>query len=492
MENRNILKNSSSKNDRLILILLLFIPCLLIRKGLDNDTWFLLNSGRYVMNHGIPSIEPFSIHQNMEFVMQQWLTDVIFWNTYEKFGENGLFIIITICYAIIIYLMYRLTMKVSNNNFFVSYIITMMSNILVYTYMVARPTALTLVVVMVELNLMENWVYEKNNKYLLILPLLSILMINLHAALWPVIFILILPYFLDSIKFKIFKFTNEGYDNKYLLLSVAAMFIFALINPYGIDAMTYLIRSIGYPYMNNIVEIMPPYINDFSGALIYAYVALIIFIYIFYRCGTSNVRYFLLTIGTIYMVLTSIRNITYFAVCSLFPIAYYLKDFEIVQRYKTKHANNCLRNILLITIIVLVVYSNHKIEVASKMDNGDENLNNMIDYILENEDISQIKLYTGFDEGSLVQFKGLKSYIDPRAEVYFKKHNKKDDIFNEYFDMLYGKVYYKDVLNKYKFTHLIVSKGDMLDTYLSNDEDYFVIYENEEYTLFVRNENILK
>lgn len=493
MDNMHISQDKSDKNERLILILLLFLPCLLIRNGLDNDTWFLLNSGRYVMNHGIPHIEPFSIHENMEFVMQQWLTDVMFWNIYEKFGDNGLILVITVCYSIIIYLMFKLTMKISDNNFFVSYAITMMASILVYTYMVARPTVLTLVIVMVELNLLENWVVEKNNKYLLVLPLLSMLLINLQAALWPILFILIIPYIVESFKYKICNLSDEEYDNRYLLLAVAAMFIFALINPYGIDAMTYLVRSFGYPYMNNIVEIQPPNISDFSGAIIYVYISSIILIYIFYKRGTSKIRYFLLTVGTTYMVLTSIRNITYFAVCSSFPIAYYLKDFKIIKISRlNKVSNYYLRKILIVTIIIIVVYVNYKMGVTRKLNEKDTNLNNTINYILENEDTSKIILYTDFNEGSLVQFRGLKSYIDPRAEIYFKKHNKKDDIFNEYFDMLYGNVYYKDVLDKYNFTHLIVSKGDMLDTYLCKDEEYSVIYKNDEYSLFKRNESISK
>ena len=43
-----------------------------------NDIWFLLNHGKYVLNNGFPSIEPFTIHQNFSFVMQQWLSPLYF------------------------------------------------------------------------------------------------------------------------------------------------------------------------------------------------------------------------------------------------------------------------------------------------------------------------------------------------------------------------------------------------------------------------------
>lgn len=480
MENMNI-----NANDKRILCLLLFLPCLLIRRVLDNDTWFLLNSGRYVMEHGIPYIEPFSIHKNMEFVMQQWLTDVVFWNVYNKFGENGLYLIIFLCYGIIIFLMYKLTMKVSQENIFISFIVTLLSSILIYAYMVARPTIFTLVIVMIELNLLENYAANRNKNYILSLPILSLLMINLHAALWPILFVIILPYIIDSFKLKIGPFGSDGYGSKYLIFSVLTMLVVAFINPYGTDAMMYLIRSTGYPEMNNIIEIMPPSINKLSGVLIFSYIAIVVCIYLLYRKGHIKVRYMLLTAGTIYMVLSSIRNITYFAIGALFPIAFYLKDFSLKESSNNNKKRNIkLRSVLIILIIAIICTSNFILANKNNTYTKFLELNNTIDFILNNEDISNVVVYTGFNDGALVQFRGLPSYIDPRAEVYFSKHNRKEDIFNEYFELQSGRVHYKKILDKYNFTHLIVSEDDILHIYLAEDNDYCLVYSNEKYNLY--------
>lgn len=487
MEN-NINKNN--KNDKLILMILMFLPCLLIRRVLDNDTWFLLNSGRYVMEQGIPFIEPFSIHENLDFVLQQWLTDVIFWNIYDKFGENGLFLMVAICYAVIIYLMYRLTMKVSDGNFFVSFAITFLTSVLIYTYIVTRPTIFTLTLVMIELNVLESYMMTGKNKYLIVLPILSLMMINLHAALWPMLFVMILPYIVSSFKFNIGIIKNKGFNNKFLLLTVSVMIIIAFANPYGLDAMTYLMRSAGYPNMKNIIEIQHPYVMSFTGAIIYIYIFLIALVYILYRNGKTKLRYFLLTTGTILMVLISIRNVTYFGVCSMFPLAYYLKDFTLTKHDISIKRNNKFRAILIGLIIIVLFTGSYYIKIKNNTYTEYLNLNNTIDYIYENEDIATMVLYTGFNEGSLVQFRGLPSYIDPRAEVYFKKHNHKEDIFNEYFDLKGGKAYYKDILDKYGFTHLIVPNGESLSTYLKKDSDYYIIFENEKYYLFKKNTSV--
>jgi hypothetical protein len=437
------------------------------------------------MEHGIPYIEPFSIHENLDFVLQQWLTDVIFWNIYCRFGENGLFLLVAICYAVIIYLMYKLTMKVSDRNFFVSFVITFLTSVLIFTYMVTRPTIFTLIIVMIELNILESYVLTGTNKYLLALPVLSMIMINLHAALWPMLFVMILPYIVSSFKFNIGIIKNEGFNKKNLLLTIAAMILIAFINPYGLDAITYLIKSVGNPNMKIISEIKHPYVMDFTGAIVYSYIFLIALVYILYRKGATKFQYFLLTIGTIFMVLISIRNITYFGICTMFPLSYYLKDFTLRKDAYAKR-NNKIRAVLISLIIIILIISSYYNNMENNTFTKYLDLNNAIDYIYENENISEVVLYTGFNEGSLVQFRGLPSYIDPRAEVYFIKHNNKEDIFNEYFDLVDGKVYYKDILDKYGFTHLIVTKVEALSTYLHKDSDYAAVYENEGYYLFKR------
>ena len=58
---------------------------------LDNDTWFILNCGRYVVETGtIPHVEFASIHEGLHYVMEQWLAAVLFWKIYINFGADGL------------------------------------------------------------------------------------------------------------------------------------------------------------------------------------------------------------------------------------------------------------------------------------------------------------------------------------------------------------------------------------------------------------------
>ncbi len=58
-------KPAIGKREKWILLTLLIIPCVLINLKLDNDIWFLLHGGRYVLQNGIPHTDPFVLHENL-------------------------------------------------------------------------------------------------------------------------------------------------------------------------------------------------------------------------------------------------------------------------------------------------------------------------------------------------------------------------------------------------------------------------------------------
>ena len=95
-------------------------------------------------------------------------------------------------------------------------------------------------------------------------------------------------------------------------------------------------------------------------------------------------------------------------------------------------------------------------------------------------------MYTGYNDGGLAEFRGIPSYIDPRAEVFVKKNNKKEDVMKEYYQLQRGMLYYKSFLNKYGFTHIVITEDDILNTYLPYDTDYEKVYSNEDYSLYMR------
>ena len=474
--------------DKAILLVILFIPCILISQTVNNDLWFILNNGRYVLNNGIPHFDPFSLHQNLAYVMQQWLSSVIFWAIYSKLGLAGLSMLIIAAYVAITWFVFSICMLISENNLFTAFAVTLFSSIFTSLYMVQRPFIFFLLIVTIELYLLESYIRRKNAGYLVPLPLLSALMVNLQAAMWPVLFIILLPYIVDSFNFKILFLKGEGFPKKAFYLAIAGMIAAGLLNPYGIDAMTYLFRSIGYNAINQHVnEMLPPDINNPIGMMIFLVIGLVISAYLLYRKSDTKLRYVLLTIGIMIMTLSSIRSFSLFCICGIVPLAYYFRNVSIKEgRFVEKGSRAVLlmRRILIVFVCVLIFLCLYMKYRDAQRQTQEYLLPAAIDYLQKNTDTKKIILYTGFDDGSYVEFRGLKPYIDVRAEVFVKKNNKKEDIIEEYVSLQAGITYYRKILDKYKFTHLLVSKSDILESYLPYDNEYKLVYSNKDYSIY--------
>lgn len=487
MENEIEVRRGISPKEKRMLLPLLLMPCLFIFvKELDNDIWFLLNSGRYVLANGIPHVEPFTIHQGWNFVMQQWLSGVIFWLTYNSFGEIGLRFLVMAFYILIIFFAYRLCMKISEENFIVSYATCFAVSILLIPFMTERPFIFSNLILLAEIYALESYLLHKDRKYLYVLPFLSVSLVNLHAAMWPLLFIILVPYLIDSFRFKLGILAGQGYEKKGILLTALFMLAAGFINPYGIDGMSYVFKSYGYPEINAIVrEMQAANINSTFGLMIFPtfFLQFMVYCYCIFKKGKMSIRYILLTMGTAYMALSSIRNLSIFAICGLLPIAFFLKDYKIKGFGKeTPRFRKFLIALLIVTILV------GGGQYIRKSDNGTEydELNATIDYILKNAEVQEVVLYTGYNDGGLAEFRGIPSYIDPRAEVFVKKNNKKEDVMKEYYQLKMGMLYYKSFLNKYVFTHIVVKEDDILNTYLPYDGDYEKTYSNGDYSLYTR------
>ncbi|MEQ8154551.1 MAG: hypothetical protein ABRQ25_06670 [Clostridiaceae bacterium] len=200
------------------------------------------------------------------------------------------------------------------------------------------------------------------------------------------------------------------------------------------------------------------------------------------RKGNDRLRFRLLALGTAYLALSSVRSYPLFIICGIIPLSYLLKEYKIKDyNMKADKRTLLIRKVLVGMIVAVSLFTIYK----SNMNQGKEfeELVKSSDY-LERFNKSEVKLYTSYNDGGYLEFRGFKVYIDPRAEVFLETNNKKYNIMKEYTDMKSGRIYYKEVLNKYNFTHLLISKNDILNTYLPYDDSYKVIYSSDEYKIY--------
>ena len=468
---------------KIIGILLLLIPIIFsLAKNinLNNDTYFIIKSGNYILKHGILYIEPFTMHHNFSFVMQQWLSAIIFAVIYKTGGNLGISIFITSLFTVIIYLFYKLCSCVSDNKYYLSLFLTLLfSLIMLPIFITSRPQVISFVIYLLYFNLLERYVKANKTKYLIPLPILSLLEINLHGSLFFILPCFILPYIVEGILKEFSCFTKDKYKVGPLLITFILVLLTGFINPYGTDMLTYTYKALNNPYLKYFVtEVKPPSIKETSGLIVYLTIFAILICYYFSK-RKIKIRYFLLYLGTTILTICSIRNYCYLLIAGLFPLADYYKD----RARSYKKVNLTKIDKLMVIIIIcfyLIIICNI---VVIKPD--EHPLEKVVNY-LDSHTTKDVLLYNDFNEGSYLEFNGYKTYIDPRPEIFLKSINRQEDILKEYYNLQTGNLKIKDFLAKYKFTYLVLSDSDVM--FYKEEEliDYKLVYSEKNYKIYIR------
>lgn len=454
------------------------IPLLLsttINISEERDIWFILSYGKYILKNGLPHHDILSMHSNFSLLVQQWLSDIIYYLSYKLLGGVGIYILVFILNALILYFLYKLCMVISNKKIFSSVLTSSIIDILLMTYFVTpRPQMFTFLIFIVLLYILEKYLKEES-KIIWFIPLLSFLLVNLHASMWPCLFILMLPYLVEFS----YNFLKKKDRKIFKLLQVFFVsIIVGFLNPYGLKAMTYSLTSYGVDAINKMVMEMSPF--TLKGVLAPTnYIVLGLFFglltYMFIKKKYSP-HQVLLMFGLFYMVLCNFRNVTLFYICVLPFFSMYLPFTD----GKSKFIPKKLYIIVILCLISLIGYN----VVARKYNLVNPN-KKIIDYLDKNAK-KDIKLYANNDNGSYYEFSGYHPYIDGRVEVFVKANNHQEDIMLEYYNMSFGILDVEKFLDKYKFTHLVVDKNEILCKYLENNENYQKVVTIDKTYLYIR------
>lgn len=530
-----------------LFFLSMFIGLLFISRSLDNDIWFLLSHGRYVVQYGWPTTDPLSMHKGLDFVMQQWLSAVIFWESYIIGGEAGPIAVVYIVSTAIICAYYRLLRLVAQGNRSIAIAVTALVMVFVCRlFMVTRPQIFSLLIFILTVYLLEKSTKSITWQRYLAFFLLSVLLINLHAAMWPLMAILVIPYLMEQIvqldKKNWFLHQIETSWRAYTLL-LCLILAAGFLNPYGFDAMTYTMHSYGVDTINTLVSEMHPItFNNIFGKIGFVLLGLSI---LMYSKAKFPVRWILLSLGTAILMLSAVRSSDLFLLFGLMPVAYFFRYWQGVATHKTDNITINKRFCIIMMILILITCSynlyHSKDAILQSLEHiplliktvifsltallifiegrygGFKRITSIpirllslatvvftvliltsllglfqlpkplcqqaIDTILADNDLKTQTIWVNYNHGGYAEFRGLRPYIDPRAEVFLKANNHQKDILQEYYDLATAIISYREFLSRYNFDYIVTTKTDLLYTYLKEDPDYELIleYEGKEY-----------
>lgn len=532
-----------SKISFALFIFLIASILLLFTTRFDNDGWFLLNSGRYVENYGIPHTEPFTIHEGFHFVMQQWLFALGLWKIYEIGQMQGVLLFTWAMGAVFIFVFYKLLQLVDSHDAAVSRILTVGAAALMSVYFTQRPQIISGFIFLIEIYVLEYLKDKERPPWAIygLFFILSALLINFHAAMWPMLSVFVLPYLAESI----FGARIPWFPHiflwkwKYTALLWVPILIAGFLNPYGTEAMTYAFHSYGYEGINSLVTEMHPLS---LGPNAYASIILpvILILIVLYARHPLPLHWVLLFAGTVLMSFLAIRSIFLFLIAGLFPLASILHGLSFEKKekkpttwnrtwpmmalmyaaslvgvsfmfikntipiekmaplcaivgmllllsaacayvlWKSRAKPDLLRSNarnLFFTLLLLLLVPISFLYFDNPLINPA--LKKSVEIIEEDSAGRPVSLWTGYNDGPYAEFCGIPCYMDARAEVFLPKLNHKKDVFAEYTSLRSGLLDYHDFMKRYHFTHLLTTTNDPLYTYLKNDKDYILLWDSD-------------
>ncbi len=445
----------------------------------QNDTFYTIKIGKYILTNGIDMLDHFSIH-TLSYTYPHWLYDVLISLIYSINGFTSLYIFNIFCFIIISYLMFYFINKNIKSKF-ISLIFTILSILILSSYITTRAQVISYIVFILEYIFITNYLKKPNKFYLFGLIILSSILCNIHVAVWPFYFIVFLPYIAEYIIAKlfkrktIFKFIEleENNNIKYLIITLFLCIIPGFLTPIKDTPFTYLIYTMMGNSQSFIQEHLPP---DIPKLIILIAFSIIIIILSIINKIKAHQLFFVL--GLSFMTFSSDRHIALYTIF-IFPILanlfnkIFLKINIDIDNYTLKYLLSNI-GIIILTIILLIliglfIYFNKDEKYYSEKDYPIQATN----FILDNLDYKNIKLLNEYNYGSFLLFYDIPVFIDSRADLYTKEFNHKQDIFQDYMDKDYNYI-----IKKYNITHIISQKDSNLYSFIKN-HNYNIIYEDK-------------
>ena len=484
--------DKSHKNSKIYISLVLIISvgfmCSCLFKSITSasDYYHIMNSGRYIVEHQeIPQYNFEFVEDGYGTIIQQWLYAVALY----KIGSLGIIWVGVFTAAqliMLVALMIRLATKYFNISLKAGILISLISAAFIQPYMNCRPEMLSIILLLVQCLCVEH--YKTNHKaaILYILPVLTLIEINVHAMFWVLHFIYLLPHIVPLNK--IFRNKLRISDNEAPLLPFAlpcALMVGSLfINPYGEKAIFCLLYS-------RSLNVLP--IEEMSAVTVLSvffsyFLAEIILLGYLYHKRKLNSTTVYMVIGSGLLLMMMVRNIIFLSFGTLYELSCLYRDEKIQKAQtfissieeKNKKATAALPFVVIAFCGLYTAFSAAIGDTTFLKDNTFDTLHTpkqAVEYLIANEpDLSKIRMYTEFNNGAYFLWNGVgKVYGTAKTEPFLKEINGVKDVIKEFAFITFNarKEDLDNFFNEYGFDYAIVSyDSPSIQVYMEMSPDY--------------------
>ena len=503
-------------------------------KTLQNDTYYTVKIGEHILNtKTVDMMDPFSWHQDLKYTYPHWLYDVIMNIIYQIGSWDGIYIS-TIMFSFLLGIAIYFTNSKLTKNKLTSLIFVLLDLYLLKDFIAARAQLVTFILFALTIYLLERFVVKPKKIYAVCLIIISLLIANLHCAVWPFFFILFLPYiaeylfiaYYDSdvmlrviylikkMKIKLSKKSNKeelinkekqelerklkaineqrnsarenaykieiekNKNIKYLIIVAIICALMGLLTPLGDTPYTYLIKTMQGNTTQNINEHLP--ITFWDNKPILIVYAVLIALWMFTKTKIKLRDLFLIG-GLMLLTIMSKRQSSMLLVVGTLIFNKYLTQYLATTNMKnivesiTKTVGTIVGGTLIIAIIGLTGFNLYKDIKDDKYISESTYPVQACDFILNNIDLKSARFFNEYNYGSYMLYRNIPVFIDSRA-----------DLFSDFLDISNFGMDYEDGFEKYGITHVILYQDAKLNNSLKLDNNYRQIYSDKHFVIYER------
>lgn len=203
----NLEKKKNSVQFHIVAIVCILLFCVALTPvTLQNDTFYTIKIGEHIITKGIDMKDPFSWHEDLPYTYPHWAYDTGIYLIYQLGETTGLpdggmlFIYLsTVILTCILGICLYVTLGKISKNSLLSFLLTMLVMYLLKDFIAARAQLLTFILFVLTILCIEQFLESKKIRYLIGIVVISLVIANVHVAVWPFFFVLFMPYIAEYI-----------------------------------------------------------------------------------------------------------------------------------------------------------------------------------------------------------------------------------------------------------------------------------------------------
>ncbi|MBI4731863.1 MAG: hypothetical protein HY781_07020 [Chloroflexi bacterium] len=466
------------------ILLFLGLFAMTLRPVADPDFWWHLRTGQLITETGtIPHSDPFSYTlPGKAWIAHEWLTEFVFYSLYRT-GGFGLLII---TFSLIITASFLLVYLRSPGRPYAAGFTVLLAALASAPTWGVRPQMVSLLLTAAFLFFLDKFQEKQRWQSLLLLPLLTVLWVNLHAGYFLGFAVIGLHIIGEAVEIlKALSHRERPSLRPALLLSaaLAACVLAALANPNTTHILTYPFETLtSNSMMQFIQEWFSPDFHQPEWIPLAVLILSLIALPLLARRPVPLTRV-LLAVSFGFAALRSMRFVPLFALTAVPLLAEQLAGLARAgsQVRPPPRFSRWLNP--LVVILVLLASGLRFVSVLQEQPKSEAERTPLAaaDWILENRPAGN--LYNAYGWGGYLIWRlypDYPVYIDGRADVYG------DEFIYDYLRIYYGQPGWEHALEEAGVRLALVEPGSGLENTMRQSADWRLAYEDTLSVLFVR------